>query len=63
MGEYFCLCMCVCVCALAPACVSGTRGNQKGESDRLELELQMVVGQRVGAGNGTLVFCKSSKDS
>jgi hypothetical protein len=38
-----------------------SHGDQKRESDALELEFQMVVSHHVDAGNRTQVFCKSSQ--
>lgn len=43
--------------------VSKAQGGQKRASSPLELELQMVVSDHVGAGNRTSIFCKSSKYS
>ena len=40
--------------------VCSAHGSQKGQSDPLELELQMVVSLYVGAGNQTWVLWKSS---
>lgn len=44
-------------------CVWSAFGGQKRASDPLELKLQMVVRHYVGAGNWTLVHCKSSNCS
>ena len=51
---YGCLHTCKYVCALCD------RGGQKGRWD-LELELQMVVSNHVGARNRTLVLSKSTE--
>lgn len=47
---YFCLCVCVPCTFLVPKEIRRSRG-QKRVSEPLELELQMVLGQRVGTRN------------
>ena len=48
---------------LAYVCLHSACRNQKRSLDPLELELQMVVGHHVDAGNQNWVLCKSSQCS
>lgn len=48
---------------MCPACMPTIYRDQKRGLDTLELVLQRVVNQYVGAGNQTLVLCKSNKFS
>ena len=41
-------------------CITSLSGVQERSSDPLELELQMVVNQFMGAGTQTQVLCKSN---
>lgn len=45
------------------ACMHGVHGGQKGASEPLELELQMVASHHVDAGNWTWVGWESNKCS
>lgn len=45
---------------LCTMCVCGASGEHKSKLDSPELELQMTVSCRVGAGSQTQVPCKSS---
>lgn len=44
-------------------CMTGTHGGLKRASEPLKLELWVVEGSHVGAGNRTWVLCKSSRCS
>lgn len=58
-NQYECF-ACVHACMCTP-CMPDAQEGQKTVSDPLEVELQMVVSQRVGVGNQTLVFPKTDK--
>lgn len=48
---------------MCTVCVPGAQGGQKRALGFLDLELQKVMSHKVGPGNETLVFRKSSKTS
>jgi hypothetical protein len=48
---------------ILPSHISGVDGGQKRALDHLELELHMVVGCFMGAGNQTQVLYKNNKYS
>lgn len=50
----------MCVYVWGRAYERNAHGSQKRTSDSLELELQVFMSHRAGAGKRTLVLCKSS---
>lgn len=53
--------MCVSVLSVCVPCARIARGSQERGSDRLELELQMVVNHCVGAQSWARALCKNSQ--
>lgn len=49
-----------CVCVYCKLCNLWRRAGARGSQKRVEVQVVMAACCVVGAGNGTLVFCKNS---
>jgi hypothetical protein len=63
VSECVCVCVCVCICLWNCVYMNGhTWEGQVRTLDLLELELELEP-PGVGAGNWTLILCKSNQSS